>query len=115
MITDEFRAYLLEQLSRITPVTGRRMFGGLGIYADGFFFALADDDALYFKVDDSNRGDFERIGSGPFMPFGEGGHVMQYYLLPGDILEDAGALRPWVEGAIAVARSARSRKQPRRA
>jgi len=107
-ISGEYEMYVLEQLGRITPVTGRRMFGGLGIYADGLFFALADDDALYLKVDASNRADFERIGSAPFAPFGVGGATMHYWLLPGDIVEDADALRPWVEGAVAVARAAKS-------
>jgi len=27
------------------------MFGGVGLYCDGLFFALLDDDRLYFKID----------------------------------------------------------------
>ena len=46
------------------------MFGGVGIYAKEAFFALVDDDVLYLKVDDSNRGDFEARGMSPFQPFG---------------------------------------------
>lgn len=79
------------------------MFGGVGIYADKLFFALIDDDTLYFKVDDSNRPDFERSGMKPFQPYGEGGEIMQYYQVPTDLLEDLEALRPWAEKAIAVA------------
>jgi len=86
------------------------MFGGVGIYADQLFFALIDDDTLYFKVDDSNRPDFERLGMKPFQPYGEGGEIMQYYQVPTDLLEDLEALRPWAEKAIAVAaRKARRR------
>jgi DNA transformation protein len=86
------------------------MFGGVGIYADQLFFALIDDDTLYFKVDDSNRPDFERLGMKPFQPYGEGGEIMQYYQVPTDLLEDLETLRPWVEKAIAVAaRKARRR------
>ena len=110
-VTPEYRAFVLEQLGRVAPVTSRAMFGGVGIYSDGFFFALLDDDALYLKVDDSNRGDFERAGTGPFRPFGGDEHVMRYYELPADLLEDADALRPWVHKALDVARSARRRKQ----
>ena len=79
------------------------MFGGVGIYANQLFFALIDDDTLYFKVDDSNRPDFERLGMKPFQPYGEGGEIMQYYQVPSDLLEDLEALRPWVEKSIAVA------------
>ena len=109
-VTAEYREFALEQLGRVAPVTHRAMFGGVGIYSEGFFFALLDDDTTYLKVDDSNRGDFEAAGTGPFRPFGDE-HVMQYYELPADLLEDADALRPWVHKALDVARAARRRKQ----
>jgi len=87
------------------------MFGGVGIYAGQLFFALLADDTLYFKVDDSNRPDFERLGMGPFQPYGEGGEVMQYYQVPADLLEDLEALRPWADKAIAVAAHKVKRKR----
>ena len=110
-VSAEYREFVLEQLARVTPVTARSMFGGVGVYADGLFFALMDDDTLYLKVDDSNRGDFEAAGTGPFMPFGDDQHVMQYYELPADLLEDADALRPWIAGALDAARAARRKKK----
>lgn len=85
------------------------MFGGVGIYSGDIFFALIADDTLYFKVDDANRADFEARGMGPFRPYGETGEVMQYYQVPEDLLEDADALRPWAEGAIAAARRKKTR------
>lgn len=109
-VSPEFRAYVLEQLDRVTPVTSRAMFGGVGIYSGGLFFALMSDEAVYFKTDDSNRADFERAGMGPFRPFGEASPPMRYHELPGELLESPDALRPWVEKALAVARSARKRK-----
>ncbi|HEX9581368.1 MAG TPA: TfoX/Sxy family protein [Gemmatimonadales bacterium] len=110
-----FHSYVLDQIGRVVPgVRDRGMFGGVGIYADDLFFALIDDDALYFKVDDSNRADFEQRAMGPFRPFGEGGEVMQYYQVPDDVLEDAEALRPWVEKAIQVARTKKTKgRRPR--
>jgi DNA transformation protein len=110
-VTAEYREYVLEQLSRVAPVTHRRMFGGVGIYSDGLFFALMDNDTLFLKVDDSNRGDFEAAGTGPFSPFGDPSMVMRYYELPADLLEDPDALRPWVFKAIDVARAARRKKK----
>jgi DNA transformation protein len=111
-VSNEYRDYVLEQLARVTPVTSRRMFGGVGIYTDGLFFALMDDDTLYLKVDDGNRGAFEAIGSGPFRPFGDE-RAMQYYELPADLLEDTDALRGWVNGAVDVAVRAKGRKRKR--
>ena len=110
-VSADYRAWVLEQLGRVAPVTARAMFGGVGVYADGLFFALMDDDTLYLKVDDTNRGDFTAAGRGPFNPFGDDKHVMQYYELPAELLEDADALRPWVEKALDVARRARGKKK----
>ena len=110
-VSDSFREFALEQLGRVTPVTARRMFGGVGMYAGGLFFALMDNNRLYFKVDDSNRPDFEAAGMGPFRPFGQDGAAMQYYEAPPDLLEDADALGGWVTKAIAVARRKRARQK----
>jgi DNA transformation protein and related proteins len=113
-VSEGFRTFVMEQLARTTPrLRARSMFGGVGVYSGDLFFALMDDDALYFKVDDGNRARFEERGMGPFRPGGEGGEVMQYYEVPVDVLEDADALGPWIEAAVEVARRARGRKRSR--
>ena len=89
------------------------MFGGVGLYSGDLFFALIAEDTLYFKVDASNRPDFEERGMEPFRPFGEDGGTMQYYEVPEDLLEDPDALRPWAEKALAVARGSKSRRRRR--
>jgi DNA transformation protein len=110
-VSEAYRTFVLDSLGRVVPaVRGRPMFGGVGIYAGDLFFALIDDDVLYLKVDDSNRGDFEARGLGPFRPFGEGGEVMQYYELPNDIVEDDSELRAWALKSIDVARRKRRPK-----
>ena len=108
-VSAAYREYALEQLGRVSPITSRRMFGGVGVYCDGLFFALLAEDATYFKVDDGNRGDFEAAGSGPFVPWGYE-KPMQYYQVPEELMEDPERLRPWMEGALDVARRARSKK-----
>ena len=70
-VSESYREFVLEQLGRVTPVTGKSMFGGVGIYAQGLFFALIAYDRLYFKVNHTTRPDFERLGMEPFRPFGE--------------------------------------------
>ena len=104
-VTDDFREFVLEQLGRVTAIDWKRMFGGVGLYADGTFFALIDDDIVYFKVGDLNRADFEAAGARAFRPYGEGSSSMSYYELPVEVLEDVDALRTWTEKAVAVARS----------
>lgn len=99
-----FRDFVLDQLGRGgLRVRARAMFGGFGIYAGDRFFALIADDTLYFKVDDSNRSDFETQGMKPFQPYGEGSEAMKYYQVPADLLDEPEALRPWAEKSLAVA------------
>ena len=107
-VSPSFRTFVLEQLGRSVPgIRGRSMFGGVGIYA------LIADDTLYFKVDESNRAEFEARGMGPFRPHGEPGEVMGYYHVPEELLDDAELLGRWAEQAILVARRAK-RRPPRR-
>ena len=111
-VSPGYQTFVLDQLRRVLPVVrAKRMFGGVGLYADELFFALIDDDVLYLKVDDATRPDFERGGLRPFQPFGEGSAAMQYYQLPEDLLEDPEALRPWAEGAVGAARRAKTKKR----
>jgi DNA transformation protein len=113
-VSPSFRTFVIEQLSRVRKdIRTRSMFGGVGIYAGELFFALIDEDLVYFKVDDTNRSTFENRGMRPFMPGGEGGEVMQYYQVPEDVLEDVEELRSWMEGAIDVAQRKKSRARKR--
>ncbi len=110
-VSETFHAFVLDQLGRGLSVTTRKMFGGVGIYADEFFFALIDNDTLYLKVDDSNRAAFVSRGLGPFAPFGEGGGSMQYYPVPGEVLDSPELLQVWASDAVNVARNAKARKR----
>lgn len=108
--SEGYRDFVLEQLERVCPVTARSMFGGVGLYAQGLFFALIAEDRLYFKVDNSTRPDFERLSMGPFRPFGED-KAMGYYEVPADVLEDRAQLEGWMRKAIEVARRAKKGKR----
>ena len=114
-VSPSYRAYVLEQLQVIGNVTAKAMFGGVGLYSQSRFFGLIADDTLYLKVDDGNRGDYERVGAGPFRPYGDESYSMHYYELPAEVLEDRSELRVWAEKAVAAARrkSAGRRKRPR--
>src|SRR5262245_61392309 len=113
-VTEGFSQYVQEQLERVMPVGLRRMFGGIGIYSRGFFFALMDNDTLFFKVDETNRADFEERGMGPFRPFGDDRMSMQYYEVPAEILEDVELLRSWVRKSVSAAMRKSAVKRPRR-
>lgn len=85
------------------------MFGCIGVYSGESFFAIIADDTLYFKVDDSNRPDYQARGMRPFRPYGNQSRIMSYYEVPGEVLEDPEKLRPWVEKALAVVAKKRGR------
>jgi DNA transformation protein len=111
-VSPSFRTFVEEQLADPARVTTRRMFGGLGIYWEVLFFALIDDDTLFFKVDDATRPSYEALGAKPFDPFKNGQVMRGYYEVPGEVLEDRAQLGEWRERAVGVARTAK-RKQPK--
>ena len=110
-VSDEYLTYVLDQLACVGCVESRRMFGGVGIYSSGLFFALIADDVLYFKVDDSNRSDYEAAGMEPFRPFADKPNVMSYYEVPIEVLENKDRLEEWVQKALKVATAAKDGKR----
>jgi DNA transformation protein and related proteins len=113
-VSETYLGFVIDQLAGIGCVRSKRMFGGVGLYADELFFALLDDNSLYFKVDDSNRADFEARGMGPFRPFRDKPELeMGYYAVPADVIDDAEELVAWARKALRVAAAA-PRKAKRR-
>jgi DNA transformation protein len=92
-------------LELVDGATAKRMFGGQGIYADGAMFAIAYGEALYLKVDDESRPEFEELGSGPFRP-NERQTLRSFYELPEEVAADDAELAAWAHGAIEAARRA---------
>lgn len=106
----EYRLDVEEKLSAVAPITTKPMFGGVGIYSEGLFFALIAEDKLYFKVDDSNKPDFEAAGMEPFYPY-DSPKPMKYWELPASALSDARELSVWIDKALAVAEAAKRKKK----
>jgi DNA transformation protein and related proteins len=104
-VSEAFRAYALDQLSSVAGLRARPMFGGFGLYADDVFFGILAADALYLKVDESNRRDYERVKSEPFHPFENRPMSMSYYAVPLSVLEESSTLAVWAKRSVAVARS----------
>lgn len=92
-------------------VSVRAMFGGHGVYVDGLFVAIVDDDALYLRADDRNRAEFSALDLPPFEYTTKNGarHVMSYHRAPDDALESAHAMAPWVRAALGAALRAAAR------
>jgi DNA transformation protein and related proteins len=109
-VNDEFLRYVLEQLSGLGHVIARRMFGAVGLYHGEHFFGLIAGDTLYFKVDDSNRPDYEARGMGRFRPYANRPQLsMTYYEVPADALEDPDECLAWARKSAAIAAVGRKR------
>jgi len=103
-VSASFVDFVLEQLAGLGAVSSRRMFGGVGLYCDGKFFALIDDDALYLRVDDRNRADYVSRNMPPFRPYKDRPELsMSYYQAPVDVIEDAEQLVAWARTAVRAA------------
>ena len=113
-VSDEYIAYVLDQLNGLGPLRVRRMFGGAGVYCEELFFAILVDDEVYFKVDERSRPDYERMELKPFTYEAKNGRTttMAYYPVPADVLEDTEQLKEWARKALASA--CQSRRPSRR-
>jgi DNA transformation protein len=113
-VTDGFRAFVLEQLAGVESVHARAMFGGVGLYADDVFFGILAADAVYLKVDDSNRGQYQAEGMTAFQPYADKPMTMSsYYRVPARVLEDGDELTAWARASVRVAARATPRKARR--
>ncbi len=103
----DFHDYVVQDLMQgIRGVTSRAMFGGWALYRDGVTFGIIADDQLFFKVDEKNRAEYEKRGSGPFVYESRGKQVTMrsYWELPVDIMEDREELERWVEASCRAAK-----------
>jgi DNA transformation protein and related proteins len=106
-VSPNFRDYVADQLSALRGLVMTRMFGGLGLYVDGKIFGLIDDDIVYLRVDDASRPEYEKRGLEPFRPVRSDPKKvsLNYYQVPGDILDDSEALLRWAERAVVATRA----------
>ena len=88
------------------PVDIRRMFGGIGVFADGLMIALVtSDDVFYLKADDATIPAFEQEGLGPFSYATKNGEhtLTSYWRMPDRLYDDPEELARWARDAHAVA------------
>ena len=99
--SDDFRQFVLEQLSDLPDLVCRRMFGGYGLYQGEHFFGILHKGKLYFKTNAATKPNYEAYGMRPFQPSAKQ-TLKNYYEIPVEILEDADALCSWAKHAVSV-------------
>jgi DNA transformation protein and related proteins len=113
---DSFHEYIMKEVfAGIEGLSSRAMFGGFGIYKQslrpfdkssdlkhGVFFALISGGELFFKVDESNRADYEKYDSKPFIYTGHKGKyvTLSYWQLPEEIMENGDELIKWIDKSV---------------
>ncbi len=104
--------FIRELFAPFRPVAVKRMFGGVGIYADGLMFGLVFDDVIYLRVDETSIPSFEREGSAPFVyPFAStmlGRPSRHFWRLPERLYDDPDELAVWAGRALAIAEQRKS-------
>ena len=115
---DDLLEILKEALDGAGFVRGGRMFGGVGVYFDGTFFALIASGTVYLKTSEETRAMFAREGSAPFSYETKTGRaqLMSYWRLPDRLLDDPDELQEWARASVKAARdaaAAKTRKTPK--
>ena len=109
---------LQELFAEFGPVSIRRMFGGMGVFADGLMIALVSRGVIYLKADAATIPVFEQEGQAPFSYATKNGEhkLTSYWRMPDRLYDAAEELALWARDAHAVAlRKAAGKSQPRRA
>ena len=111
-VSPEAKARLLSALGAARPITSRAMFGGLGLYHDGVFMGVVDDDRLYLKIDDQTEPSYIERGMEGWSP-DPSPKGFAYRELPADVLEDPALCGEWLDAArdAAVRRKAKPKQR----
>jgi DNA transformation protein len=113
MPDDSLKSFVLDQLSALSDLRMKAMFGGHGLYQAERFFGILMEGRLYFKVDAASRAAFVERGMGPFTyEKARRTLAMNYFEVPPDVFENREELVAWANRAIQVA--AARPKKPRR-
>ena len=104
MADDSFKEFVLDQLSALSDVRAKAMFGAHGLYSGDHFFGILDEGRLFFKTDEASEADYISRGMDPFTYEMKGKVMtMAYHEVPPDVLEQPQELTVWARKAIALA------------
>ena len=114
---DSIVALLKDILAPLGGFQARRMFGGLGLYLDGVFFAILNDGELYVRVSDRSRPDYKAEGMKPFTYATKQGEkaIDSYWRVPERLFDEPDEMIPWVRASVEAARTvAAAKAHPKR-
>ena len=101
-VADEYKDYLVDQLSEFGEVRAKKMFGGLGFFYNDTMFAMMGGGVFRLRADEQTIPDFTDRGMENYQPR-EGKKGMPYWEVPLDVLEDKMELKQWAIKAYEAA------------
>jgi DNA transformation protein and related proteins len=105
---------LHELFAEFGPVSVRRMFGGMGVFADGLMIALVSRGVIFLKADTETIPAFEQEGQAPFSYATRNGEhkLTSYWRMPDRLYDDAEELARWARDShvVALRKAARTAK-----
>jgi len=107
-VSPEAKVRLLSALQQARPIQSRAMFGGLGLYHEGVFMGIVDDDRLYLKIDDESEGPYLERGMAAWS-YDPKVKTVSYRELPEDVLNNPEECGQWLDNSrdAAVRRKAK--------
>ena len=103
VLNEEFKDFVLDQLQGIGEFETKRMFGGLALLHQGSAFAKIKHEKVWLKVDNTNRGDFEKHEMQQYTYGKDNSRKLNFYETPIEIIENRDKLKDWVKKSIEVA------------
>lgn len=91
--------FVLDQLSTMSGLSARPMFGGFGLYSDDKFFGIVWRDVLYFRTSPATVGRYLAAGMDCFRPNPKQ-ELRSYYEVPADVIERRSDLCLWAAQAL---------------
>ncbi|PQJ82060.1 TfoX/Sxy family protein [Polaribacter glomeratus] len=98
----DYLDFILDQLSNWKTVNTKRMFGCVGLYADGLMFGIIAKETIFFKVDQTNKEQYLNAGSETLKLFKNNSIVASFYEVPIEIIENADQFVLWAEASLNI-------------
>jgi len=102
-VNDNFRNFILDQLSGFANFETRQMFGGLALLTEGVAFAKIKHDKFWLKADDNSRSEFLDKGMKQYRYGKDNARKLNFFETPVDIIEDRDKLHEWAKRSIEAA------------
>ena len=109
-VNEAYLKYIEDQLTDFGSIEIKRMFGGIGIFKEGFMFGKIGGDTFRLKVDKTNQKEYEEKGMKPFYSEKKK-KGMPYWEVPQDVLEDRKELAKWANTSFEIAKRAAANKK----